>query len=108
MDRFMISQLRRYYGALLTERQNDMLRLRYDDDMSYGEIAEELDVSRQAVLDGINKGEKHLEKFESALRLVERDASIEELLAHIVRSARSGDEESVIVAADRIKTILEE
>ena len=46
MDRFEISDLRSYYGALLTNKQDDMLRMRYDEDMSFGEIAEALGVSR--------------------------------------------------------------
>ena len=32
MDRFEISVLRGYYGALLTQRQNDMLVMHYDED----------------------------------------------------------------------------
>lgn len=64
MDRFEISTLRSYYGALLTQRQNDMLVMHYDEDLSFGEIANIVGISRQAVLDGINKGEKHLCEYE--------------------------------------------
>ena len=53
MNRFEISTLRAYYGALITEKQNEWLRLHYDEDISLGEIAELYSVSRQAVLDGI-------------------------------------------------------
>ena len=34
MDRFEISLLRNYYGALLTQRQNEMLVMHYDEDLS--------------------------------------------------------------------------
>lgn len=34
MDRFEISTLRAYYGALITEKQNEFLRLHYDEDIS--------------------------------------------------------------------------
>ena len=61
MDRFKISTLRAYYGGLLTDKQNKMIELHYDEDMSYGEIAEMFEVSRNAVLDSITKGVKHLE-----------------------------------------------
>ena len=80
MDRFEISTLRSYYGALLTERQDEMLRLRYDDDLSFGEIGEIMGISRQAVLDGINKGAKHLEEIDSALGFVARDEKIKQML----------------------------
>lgn len=73
MDRFEVSTLRSYYGALLTQRQNDMLVMHYDEDLSFGEIANIVGISRQAVLDGINKGEKHLCEYEQKLRLVEKD-----------------------------------
>ena len=53
MNRFEISTLRAYYGALITEKQNEWLRLHYDEDISLGEIAQLYSVSRQAVLDGI-------------------------------------------------------
>ena len=76
MDRFEISTLRSYYGALLTQRQNDMFVMHYDEDLSFGEIANIVGISRQAVLDGINKGEKHLCEYEERLRLVEKDRKI--------------------------------
>ena len=80
MDRFEISDLRSYYGGLLTERQNDMLRMRYDEDLSFGEIAEIMGISRQAVLDGIVKGERHLAEIDSALGFMARDEKIKQLL----------------------------
>jgi len=71
MDRFEISVLRDFYGPLLTKKQDDMLRMRYDEDLSFGEIAEICEVSRQAVLDSINKGEKHLAEYEASLKCVD-------------------------------------
>ncbi len=106
MDRFEISMLRSYYGALLTDRQNDMLAMHYDEDLSFGEIAEICGVSRQAVLDGINKGEKHLVEYERKLHLVEKDVRICKILDEMSKI----DDLSVDVKAyaDRIKSIVEE
>lgn len=103
MDRFEISTLRYYYGSLLTDRQNDMLVMHYDEDLSYGEIAEICGISRQAVLDGINKGEKHLAFYEEKLHLVEKDRQIHELLNGIHSS-----DSDVVSAVDAIKRVLEE
>lgn len=80
MDRFRVAELRAYYGPLLTDKQDDMLRLRYDEDLSFGEIAERYGVSRQAVLDTINKGAKHLEDIDSALGFYARDEKIKRML----------------------------
>lgn len=108
MDRFEISDLRSYYGALLTNKQDDMLRMRYDEDMSFGEIAEALGVSRQTVLDAVTKGEKHLKKIDEALGLLERDAKIAALLEQIrVRAEQTGDSDA-LAAVNEIKKIMEE
>lgn len=83
MDRFEISLLRSYYGPLLTETQNEYLRLHYDEDMSYGEIADIYSVSRQAIVDAINKGEKLLKGFEEKLGFMKRDREIRKILEEI-------------------------
>ncbi|MFR7472294.1 MAG: sigma factor-like helix-turn-helix DNA-binding protein [Ruminococcus sp.] len=37
------------YGTLLTDRQRQMIQLYYDEDLSLGEIAQIIGISRQAV-----------------------------------------------------------
>ena len=83
MDRFEISILRDFYGSLLTKKQDEMLRLRYDEDLSFGEIAEICKVSRQAVLDSLNKGEKHLAEYEENLKCLEKQRRIIAVLDEI-------------------------
>ena len=60
-----------FYGAMLTDRQHEMLRLRLEEDLSLSEIAEGFGVSRQAVNDALRKAEKTLTEMEQKLRLVE-------------------------------------
>ena len=103
MDRFEIATLRAYYGGLLTDKQDEMIRLHYDEDMSYGEIAEMFEVSRNAVLDSINKGVKHLENYESALHLVEKDIRLHAILDELTDTADT----TVLDKVDQIKKILE-
>lgn len=107
MDRFEISTLRVYYGSLLTSKQNEMIRLRYDLDLSYGEVAQMCDVSRQAVLDSINKGVEHLVEFEQKLGLVARDAKIHPLLNGI-EAENNGSNDKIGQYVRQIKRILEE
>src|SRR5690625_250303 len=59
-----------FYGRLLTERQRRIFVMYYEADLSLGEIAEEFEVSRQAVYDILKRSAKSLEKFEKQLRLV--------------------------------------
>ncbi len=69
--RLRVSLLLDIYGELLTEKQRTFLQLYYEEDMSFGEIAKEFGVSRQAIFDSVRHGEETLEHFESVLRLVE-------------------------------------
>lgn len=104
MDRFEISTLRSYYGALLTDRQNEMLVMHYDEDLSFGEIAQITGVSRQAVLDGINKGERHLVEYENALHLVEKDNRIHAIVDALIEQSS----EDAVEHLYELKKILEE
>ncbi len=69
-EKYILSRLLEVYGSLLTERQKDFIDLHYNEDLSFGEIAESENISRQAVHDAIQHGKKALEKFEEHLGLV--------------------------------------
>ena len=58
-----------FYAALLTDKQMNYIELYYADDYSLAEIAEEFDVSRQAVYDNIKRTEKILETYEMKLHM---------------------------------------
>lgn len=58
-----------FYQPLLTSKQNDYLQLYYADDYSLGEIAEEFEVSRQAVYDNLKRSTQLLEDYEAKLHL---------------------------------------
>ena len=51
MDAFEITLLFDTYGAMLTDKQREYLDMRYNQDLSLGEIAQMQGVSRQAVFD---------------------------------------------------------
>jgi len=59
-----------FYGNLLTEKQREFLKLHYEQDLSFGEIAVRFDVTRQAVCDSIRTSETALERYEHALGLL--------------------------------------
>lgn len=99
-----------FYSTLLTEKQMNYIELYYADDYSLGEIAEEFDVSRQAVYDNIKRTEKLLEDYERKLHLysdfivrsdllkqlktqVEKDCSDNQKIQKIVRALQKMDEE---------------
>ena len=61
-----------FYGALLTEKQKEYMQLYYGDDYSLGEIADEFNVSRQAIYDNIRRTEKILIEYENKLSLFKK------------------------------------
>ncbi|MCL4426418.1 MAG: YlxM family DNA-binding protein [Firmicutes bacterium] len=67
-----IALLLDFYGELLTERQKGLMKLYYEEDLSFGEIAENLQISRQAVFDQIKRGEKSLYHLEEKVGLAKR------------------------------------
>ena len=61
-----------FYGALLTEKQQECLRMHLFEDFALSEIGEELGISRQAVHDNIHRAQKSMEEYERKLGLVQR------------------------------------
>ena len=82
-ERVLISLLLDFYGPLLTDKQRMSLQLHHEDDMSLGEIAEELGVSRQAVHDTLQRARHILNDYESKLHLVEQYEQREGLLSQL-------------------------
>ena len=64
-----LNALFEFYAALLTDKQMNYIELYYADDYSLAEIAEEFQVSRQAVYDNIKRTEKILEDYEMKLHM---------------------------------------
>lgn len=60
------------YGPLLTNKQAQVLAWYYEQDLSLNEIAEQLEISKQAVYDLLRRSEKTLAEYENRLRLLER------------------------------------
>ncbi len=70
MDHFeFVNELLPFYDRLLTERQQQIAKLYYYEDLSLSEIAENLDISRNGVHDTIKKVETLLTEYEDKLGL---------------------------------------
>ena len=76
MDALEMALLLDYYGGMLTDRQRDCFDMRYNQDLSLGEIGELLGVSRQAVCDNLTRTEALLRRMEENIGCVKRDAQI--------------------------------
>ena len=71
-ESFEIGILFDFYGPLLTDRQQEYIRLYHDENCSLTEIADMCGVSKQAVSDSLKQAEKKLRYYEDKLKLVAR------------------------------------
>lgn len=100
-----ISEYNRVYGGLLTPYQHEMLSLYYDCDVSLNEIAEQYNISRQAIRDALQRGERALLDFESKLSLVKFKKSAVNTVKDALTQMEKGN---YTEAASALKTMLSE
>lgn len=91
-----ISVLLDYYGEMLTQKQREAVKFYYDDDLSLGEIAENLNISRQGVRDNIKRAEAMLIHYEDKLGLACKFKDLNSGLENILISANK-----ILLAGDR-------
>ena len=107
MDALEMTLLFDYYGELLTERQRLCFDMRYNQDMSLGEIALELQVSRQGVHDNLSRAEDILRNMEAKTGCVSRDLRCRRAAQKIEDLALSLSEHEDAAAAEAAGQILE-
>ena len=97
-----------FYGGLLTDKQLQAMQLHYDEDHSLGDIARQLNVSRQNVHDLIARSSEKLRACEAALgaagrmeRMLERLGRVQELLEALDRQALSPEASALTAEANR-------
>ena len=109
MDALEMALLFDYYGGMLTDKQRDCFDMRYNQDLSLGEIADTLGVSRQAVCDNLTRTEALLRRMEENIGCVKRDMLIRSAVREILEAATVLDASSdpiVSDAAERIRNAL--
>ena len=102
-----ISILCDLYGKLLTEKQFEFINDYYNNDLSLSEIAENNDITRQAVRDIIKKGEKKLFEYEEKLlfmkRMLKQEKKIEQVLSELTKIQKEPSDEQEAVVLEHIK-----
>lgn len=87
MDALEMTLLFDYYGGMLTEKQKTCFDMRYNQDLSLGEIGEMLGISRQAVCDNLTRTEALLRKMEENIGCVGRDLRSRRAMKRILENA---------------------
>ena len=114
MDALEMALLFDTYGGMLTDKQRDCFDMRYNQDLSLGEIAEMMGVSRQAVNDSLKKTEALLRRMEENIGSVKRDIQIRNAVEEILSAATVLDASSdpaLLTVSRRIRSavrVLEE
>ena len=85
-DKVKLLKLFDLYGNLLSKGQQKIMSCYLNNDLTISEIAENLNVSRQAINDSITKGEKKLDSLEKKLNLAKRIDDLEKQLKSLENS----------------------
>ena len=84
-----------FYGALLTEKQRQVMALYHEENLSLSEIGQEFGISRQAVHYTLKKAEQALEEYEDKLKLMDKFLKTQRALALIGEEIALLEEEPV-------------
>ncbi|MGN0788055.1 MAG: sigma factor-like helix-turn-helix DNA-binding protein [Candidatus Onthoplasma sp.] len=79
-ERVEFAILNKYYGKLLTDRQQSIISMYVDNNLSLAEVSEELKISRQAVKDSLDKSLEMLKNLEEKLKFKSRDENLKKLI----------------------------
>lgn len=71
------------YGNLLNERESEIYRLFYEEDLSLQEIADNRSVSKSAIGSAIKTINEKLENYESILQFLKKKKEIKKIIEEI-------------------------
>lgn len=113
MDKvYEMSLLLDFYGQMLTDRQYEIMDLHFNNDLSLGEIAQQLGISRQGVFDNIKRGKAILSEYEEKLLLVDKFAKqnqqAEGALELLKSIERTKIDKEIAIKLDRIENTIKE
>ncbi len=87
-----ISVLYDFYGDMLTDKQQEVIELYYNEDLSLAEIADHTSITRQGVRDSIKRAENQLYLFEEQLGLADRFQQVEQAVIKVLKHTKAIEE----------------
>lgn len=90
-----LNDLYDYYGNLLTSKQQEYFEDYYLNNLTLSEIAENNNISRNAIHKQIKDAESKLEMFEENLKLLEKRKQIEKLIKDLDYNLKEQIEELI-------------
>jgi len=102
-----VSMLCQIYGKMLTDKQYEMINDYYNNDLSLSEIAENNNITRQAVRDVIKKGENKLFELEEKLlfmkRMLNQEKQIQSILSQLSKIQEASSDKKVDKILENIR-----
>ena len=102
-----VSMLCDLYGKLLTEKQFQFINDYYNNDLGLSEIAENNNITRQAVRDIIKKGERKLFEYEEKLLFMKKtltqEQKIQEVLSELTKIGTETTDKQIVSILNSIK-----
>lgn len=80
MDRVELTNLFDIYESLLTDREKEIFKYYYYEDLSLSEISENLNITRTGVFNTLKKVEEKLLQYEDNLKLMNIKGTLKSLL----------------------------
>ena len=108
MDAFEMALLFDFYGGMLTDKQKECFDMRYNQDLSLGEIGQELGVSRQAVCDNLTRTEALLRRMEENIGCVCRSLKTRTAIQAIIEAAQKLNDHPDAAVCQLARQILSE
>ena len=110
-DLLGLSVLFEYYGSMLTERQYDICDMYFNQNLSLGEISENLGITRQGVRDSLLKSQRMLVHLENNLNIMKKNEQLSEIITNIIEltdnsSANDDDKQKIIGLANQINDLI--
>lgn len=96
MDRVELTNLFDIYESLLTDREKEIFKYYYYEDLSLSEIGENLNITRTGVFNTLKKVEEKLIQFEASLKLMNIKNTLKGLL----------EESDIEVIKNKLKKII--
>ena len=96
MDRVELTNLFDIYESLLTDREKEIFKYYYYEDLSLSEISENLNITRTGVFNTLKKVEEKLLQYEYNLKLMSIKSTLKSLL----------EESDIEVIKNKLKTII--
>ena len=96
MDRVELINLFDAYEALLTDREKEIFKYYYYEDLSLSEIGENLNITRTGVFNTLKKVEEKLRQYENDLKLM----NIKNILKGLL------EEQDIEIIKSKLKKIL--